>query len=99
MMMRAAAIAALLSIAPIQCAHDPDPNARREDTAGDALWSMAMHFEQEHNDQAAKETLADLVKEYPSNRHTEAAKDELAKLGGAPPPTETPIANDAGNPG
>lgn len=98
-MIRAAAVATLIAIAPIQCAHDPDPNARREDTAGDALWSMAMQFENEHNDQAAKETLAYLVKEYPSNRHTEAAKAELAKLGGAPPPEPPPIANDAGNSG
>ncbi|MGH7281288.1 MAG: tetratricopeptide repeat protein [Polyangiaceae bacterium] len=98
-MIRAAAVAMLVAIAPIQCAHDPDPNARREDTAGDALWSMAMHFETEHDDQAAKETLAYLVQEYPSNRHTEAAKTELAKLGGAPAPTEMPIGGDAGNSG
>lgn len=98
-MIRAAVVAALVAIAPIQCAHDPDPNARREDTAGDALWSMAMQFENEHNDQAAKETLAYLVKEYPSNRHTEAAKSELAKLGGAPVEATTPMTNDGGNSG
>lgn len=98
-MIRAAAVATLIAIAPIQCAHDPDPNARREDTAGDALWSMAMHFENEHNDQAARETLAYLVKEYPSNRHAEAAKTELAKLGGAPAAPSTENVPDAGNSG
>ncbi len=91
-MMRAAALASLLAIAPIQCAHDPDPNVRREDTAGDALWSMGQRFEADHEEKAARETYAYLVDQYPSSRHAEAARDAMKALGGAPPAA----LNDAG---
>jgi hypothetical protein len=98
MIAKAIVAAVLLAIAPIQCAHDPDPNARREDSPGDALWTMAQKFEAEHNDVAAKETLEYLVAQYPSSRHADAAKDELAKLGGA---SAAPSSGrgDAGNSG
>ena len=66
--------------APMQCQHDPDPNNRMEDTAGDALWGLAQKFEGEHNDVAARDTLRYLVETYPANRHAPAAR---AKLGGA----------------
>jgi hypothetical protein len=81
MIAKAIGVAALISIAPIQCAHSPDPNERREDSPGDALWTMSQKFEAEHNDVAAKETLEYLVAQYPSSRHTQAAKDELKKFG------------------
>jgi hypothetical protein len=79
------AIAASLAIAPIQCKHDPDPNLRREDTAGDALYALAQKFKAEKNDKAARETLQYLVERYPSSRHAAAAKEELAGDGPAPP--------------
>jgi hypothetical protein len=98
MIAKAIAAAALIALAPIQCAHDPDPNARREDSPGDALWTMSQKFEAEHNDTAAKETLEYLVAQYPSSRHADAAKDEIAKLGGAS--TAAPVdRGDAGNSG
>jgi TolA-binding protein len=71
--------AALLSSAPIQCKRDPDPNLRREDTAGDALWNLAMKFREEKNEASARATLQYLVDRYPSNRHAAAAREELAK--------------------
>jgi hypothetical protein len=86
MIVRALALGAVLGLfgtAPFQCAHDPDPNLRREDTAGDALWSLAEKFKAEHNDAAAKETLRFLVDKYPSNRHAAAAREELGLDGGA----------------
>jgi hypothetical protein len=73
----AALLAVSLGSAPFQCGKDPDPNLRREDTAGDALWALADKFEKEHNDAAAKETLQYLVEKYPSNRHAPAARDKL----------------------
>ncbi len=94
MIAKAIAVATLLSIAPIQCAHDPDPNMRREDSPGDALWTMSQKFEAEHNDAAEKETLEYLISQYPSSRHAEAARDELKKLGGG-----SADRGDAGNPG
>jgi hypothetical protein len=77
----AAILAAAIGVAPMQCAHEPDPNLRTEDTAGDALWALALKFEAEHNDPAQKETLRYLVEKYPSNRHVPEAK---TKLGGPP---------------
>jgi hypothetical protein len=77
------ALASMLSsLAPMQCAHDPDPTLRREDTAGDALWNLAQRFEAEHNVQSARETLRYLVETYPSNRHVAEAKEKLKALGG-----------------
>lgn len=91
-MIRALALASLVAIAPMQCAHDPDPSVRREDTAGDALWSMGQRFEAEHEEKAARETYSYLVDQYPSSRHAEAARDALKGLGGALPAGP----NDAG---
>lgn len=71
---------AVLTLAPFQCAHDPDPNVRREDTAGDALWALAHDFRARHDEAAAKDTLKFLIEKYPSSRHTPAAKEELAAL-------------------
>jgi hypothetical protein len=63
--------------APLQCGHDPDPNLRRDDTAGDALWELSQKFHAEHNEAAARETLRYLVDRYPSNRHAVEAKSLL----------------------
>jgi hypothetical protein len=85
-MIRALALVSAIGVAstaPFQCgSHDTDPSMRTEDTAGDALWDLAQKFKAEHNDGAEKETLQMLVDQYPSSRHTLAAKDELARLGG-----------------
>jgi hypothetical protein len=75
-------VASATSIAPLQCAHDPDPTLRREDTAGDALWALSQKFEAEHDSTSARETLQYLVDTYPTNRHVPDAKQELVKLGG-----------------
>jgi hypothetical protein len=94
---KAIAIASLLSIAPIQCAHSPDPNERREDSPGDALWTMSQKFASEQNTTAEKETLEYLISQYPSSRHFGAAREELQRLGGAAPAAVN--AGDAGNSG
>lgn len=73
----ALALAASFAIAPIQCKHDPDPNNRLEDTAGDALWNLAEQQKFEKDDAGAKKTLRYLVDHYPSNRHAPAARAEL----------------------
>lgn len=78
----AAASAALsFSLAPFQCAHSPDPNERREDDAGDALWALAQDCHAHGDAVGERRTLAFLVEKYPSNRHAPAARDDLAKLG------------------
>jgi hypothetical protein len=77
-----AAIGATLMVgmfggAPMQCSRSPDPDMRREDTAGDALWDLAEDFKAKGNDDARKQTLRFLVEKYPSNRHVPAAREEL----------------------
>jgi hypothetical protein len=69
---------AMALTAPLQCAHDPDPNQRLEDTAGDGLWNLAQDFRAKGNSQAADDTLRYLIAKYPSSRHAPAAREELA---------------------
>ncbi|AKV02224.1 hypothetical protein AKJ09_08887 [Labilithrix luteola] len=80
------ALVASLGNAPLQCKHDPDPTMRTEDSAGDALWSLAEDFRAKGNDEAARQTLRFLVDRYPSNRHVPAARAELE--GAAPAPSD-----------
>ncbi len=87
-MMRTAAASVLMFVstfgnAPLQCSRSPDPDLRREDTAGDALWDLAEDFEKRGNHAAARETRQFLVNRYPSNRHAPAARE---MLGDSPPP-------------
>ncbi len=100
MIMRIAAtsaLAAVLSGAPLQCRHDPDPSVRREDSAGDALYALAEDFRAKGNDAAATDTLRFLVQRYPSNRHVPAARAELEGAG-APPAKATPSEGGAIDP-
>ncbi len=91
MNLAAGALAVALSLAPFQCAHSPDPNERREDSAGDALWALAQDCHAHGDTAGERRTLAYLVEKYPSSRHAPAAKDDLAKLGGGEPSsTERP---------
>ena len=73
----AGVMASMLGNAPMQCSRSPDPENRREDTAGDALWDLAEDFKTKGNDEARKQTLRFLVEKYPSNRHVPAAREEL----------------------
>jgi outer membrane protein assembly factor BamD (BamD/ComL family) len=75
-----AALVALVQ-APLQCSHAPDPSLRREDTAGDALWSLAQDFRAKHEDAAARETLKYLLDRYPSSRYAPAAREQLGEGG------------------
>ena len=85
----AGALLAALGSAPLQCRHDPDPNLRREDSAGDALYALAQDFRAKGNEESAKQTLRFLVERYPSNRHVPAAKAELDGTGSPAPATPT----------
>lgn len=80
-MIREALLAvSLLSVggaAPFQCGGGSE-NAPHQPDAGDALWDLAQDFHKQGNDAAAKTTLKYLVDHFPSNRHAQAARDELA---------------------
>jgi len=93
--MRGLALAAAIAvIAPFQCAHSPDPDVRREDTAGDALWSLAQDFHAKHDAAGERATLTFLVEHYPSSRYAPAARDALgdadAGTGAGAPPVSAP---------
>ena len=76
----AATVALGIATAPFQCGGG-NKDVVREETAGDALWSLAEDFEAHGDHDSARRTLEFLVRRYPSSRHVEEAK---AKLGGAP---------------
>jgi len=75
----AAGLAALLSLAPFQCASDPDPDRAREDSAPRALWDLSERFREQGDADARRETLRWLVERYPSSRYAHRA--ELALEG------------------
>ncbi len=85
MMLRAALggifLTAALSSAPLQCRREPSRELRREDSAGDALYELAMDFRAQGKEQAARDTLRYLVERYPSNRRAESARVELRRVG------------------
>lgn len=72
-----------LGTAPMQCKHERDPSLRMEDSAGDALWDLALDFKKKGDEGAARETLRRLVERYPSSRHAAAARAELGPGEGA----------------
>jgi len=80
----AGVLVAALGNAPLQCSKSRDPDLRREDSAGDALYALAQDFRAKGNEQAATDTLRFLVEHYPSNRHVPSAREELAATGAAP---------------
>jgi TolA-binding protein len=76
--MKALALCLLLGLyAPFQCGSSRDPDLRREDTAGDALWGLAEQFKKEGNQEGHKRTLRYLLERYPSHRFAQAAREEL----------------------
>jgi hypothetical protein len=77
-------VAAALSSAPLQCAHDPDPTHCWDDAPGDGLWDLAEKFRDAHDDAAVRQTLEYLVERYPASRHAPAARDWLADAGASP---------------
>ena len=88
-----ASVVAWFSLAPYQCgsSNSSNPEYRREDTAGDALWGLAERFGQDKNDEGRKAALKYLVERYPSNRHAVEARGEL----GLPEPKESSHGPDA----
>lgn len=79
--MRALLLAIALGGAPFQCASDPDPNRRMEDTAPEALWELSERFEEKGDPNARRETLRHLVERYPSSRYARRAELELERAG------------------
>lgn len=69
----------LLLRAPIQCASDPDPNRRLEDTPSEALWRLAERFETDGDEAARRIALEEIVERYPSSAEAERARVALGR--------------------
>ncbi|MCK6591214.1 MAG: hypothetical protein HUU21_06260 [Polyangiaceae bacterium] len=65
------------SFAPFQCASEVDPNKRREDEPGEALYGLAEQFKAKGDQKARADTLRYLVKKYPTSRFAERARLDL----------------------
>ena len=72
--------------APFQCASDPDPNRRLEDTPAEALWNLAERFRAQSDEPARAVALNELVERYPTSREAERARVVLAGRDVAPDP-------------
>ena len=77
-------LAALAGQAPLQCASDPEPELRRYETPGEALYELATQFKAKGDEKAWRTTLEYLIARYPNSRHAEMARSDLAeKKGGS----------------
>ncbi|MEM9072727.1 MAG: hypothetical protein AAGE52_29750 [Myxococcota bacterium] len=83
-------IGALLWIAPFQCASDPDPNRRLEDTPAEALWGLAERFRAAGNEDARRTALHEITERYPTSSEAERARAVLDGREVAPDPRECP---------
>jgi outer membrane protein assembly factor BamD (BamD/ComL family) len=73
-------LAASASLAPFQCASEVDPNKRREEEPGEALYALAERFKAEGNTKAQKTTLRFLIQKYPTSRFAEMARLDLGEM-------------------
>ena len=81
-MLAVAVLSALLGQAPLQCASDPDPELRRYETPGEALYELAGQFKAKGDQKAWRTTLEYLISRYPNSRHAEMARLDLAETKG-----------------
>lgn len=76
-------VLAALSNAPLQCASDPEPEMRRYETPGEALYELAARLESQGNQEGWKTTLGYLIERYPNSRFAARARDDLNQVGGS----------------
>lgn len=80
--LRSAALSLLLasaSLAPFQCSSEVDPNKKREEEPGEALYGLAEEFKTRGDGRARAETLRYIIKKYPTSRFAERARLDLAE--------------------
>lgn len=93
-MTRAGVVILLASFfgAPFQCPSEPDPSRAREETPGEALYSLAEEFREAGDRNGWERTLQHLVRRYPASRFAVTARDDLERAGvavGADDPAKT----------
>ena len=82
--------ATLVSQAPLQCSHDPEPDVRTYETPPEALYDLATRFKAKGNQSAYRSTLEYLIERYPNSRFALRAKDELGSPGAPGSATTAP---------
>lgn len=63
------------SAAPFQCASDPVPEHRLEDSAPEALWLLAERFHREGNEAARQTALNEIIVRYPNSHEATRARE------------------------
>jgi len=66
--------AATIGLAPFQCASDPDPARRLEDTPAEALWNLAERFRAQGDEDARRVALQELVERYSTSAEAQRAR-------------------------
>jgi hypothetical protein len=72
-------MAALFGTAPMQCGSEPDPSRALEETPGEAIYKLALEFDDKGDREAWEATLRFLIANYPSSRFAEMAKVDLER--------------------
>jgi TolA-binding protein len=72
-------LVAALGNAPMQCSGDPDPNLRRHETPGEALYGLSQEFKAKGDTESERATLEYLIAHYPNSRFAKMARDDLEK--------------------
>ena len=85
-------LVALWLTAPFQCASEPDPSRRLQDSPAEALWDLAEAFRQEDAASARERTLRQIVERYPDSAEAEMAR--MALGGREPAPERREAADD-----
>jgi hypothetical protein len=68
-----------LTLAPLQCGSEPDPDRRLEDSPEEALMGLADRMREEGDEDGRRRTLEYLIERYPSSREAEQARLELGR--------------------
>jgi hypothetical protein len=63
--------------APLQCASEPEPELRRYETPGEALYGLAQQFKAKGDEAAWRATLDYLIARYPNSRFAVTARHDL----------------------
>jgi len=66
-------------LAPFQCASDPDPDRRLEDTPSEALYDLAQHFGETGDEAARRTTLRRIIERYPGSSEAQRARVDLGE--------------------
>lgn len=62
----------------MQCSGEPDPDLRRYETPGEALYGLAQEFKAKGDTKSERATLQYLVAHYPNSRFAKMAADDLS---------------------